>query len=139
MSSNIFRIIDGILTALVKESSTSKPNIPLNATVLGVAGGIHALYAYGTSKTEEITIVSKYQIVNHGFTQFMIHDEKGRHYAVNNSLWYWKWDSIEDWSSMYKGDRIKVHYYGIRSPLFGLFPNIVGNETELQPRKWSFE
>ena len=138
MSSNLFQIIGDVLKAIGK-TSTGKPNIPLNATILGVAGGIHAVYAYGTSKTEEVTIVNKYQIVNHGSTRFMIHDEKGRHYAVNNSLWYWKWDSIEDWTKMYKGDRITVHYYGIRSPLFGLFPNIVGVETEFQNRKWSFE
>ena len=123
----------------IGKTSTGKPNIPLNATVLGVAAGIHAVYAYGTSNTEEITIVSKYQMDLHGFTKFMVHDEKGRHYAVNNSYWYWKWDSVEDWSKMYKGDRITVHYYGIRAPLFGLFPNIVGVKTEFQTRKWSFE
>lgn len=138
MSTNLLQIIRDVLKA-ISTSSIGKPNIQLNATVVCIAGGVHAVYAYGTSKTEEVTIINKYQIVNHGSTRFMIHDDKGRHYAVNNSLWYWKWDSIEDWSGMYKGDRIKVHYYGIRSPLFGLFPNIVGVETEFQPRKWAFE
>jgi len=130
MSSNILRIIDGVLTALVK-SSTGKPNIPLNVTILGVATGIHSLYAYGTSTTEEVTIVNKYQMDAHGFTKFMVHDDKGRHYAVNNSLWYWKWDSVEDWANIKKGDCIHVKYYGIRSPLFGLFPNIVRTKLKL--------
>ena len=138
MSSNLFQIIGDVLKAIGK-TSTGKPDIPLNATVLGVAAGIHAVYAYGTSNTEDIIVVNKYQMDLHGFTKFMVHDDKGRHYAVNNSYWYWKWDSIEDWSKMYKGDRIRVKYYGIRAPLFGLFPNIVGVETEFQTRKWSFE
>ena len=130
MSSNILRIIDSVLTALVK-SSTGKPNIPLNATILGVATGIHSLYAYGTSTTEDVTVVNKYQMDLHGFTKFMVHDDKGRHYAVNNSLWYWKWDSVEDWANIKKGDCIHVKYYGIRAPLLGLFPNIV--RTKLNP------
>jgi len=130
MSSNIFRIIDGVLTALVK-SSTGKPNISLNATILGVVTGIHSLYAYGTSNTEDVTVMNKYQMDAHGFTKFMVHDNKGRHYEVNNSLWYWKWDSVEDWANIKKGDCIHVKYYGIRSPLFGLFPNIVSTKLNL--------
>lgn len=130
MSSNILRIIDDILTALVK-SSTGKPNIELNATLLFGAAGIHSLYAYGTSTTEDITVVNKYQMDLHGFTKFMVHDDKGRHYAVNNSYWYWKWDSVEDWAAIKKGDRIQVKYYGIRAPLFGVFPNIVSTKLNL--------
>jgi len=130
MSSNLFRVIDGILTALVT-SSTGKPNISLNATILGVTAGIHSLYAYGTSNMEDVTVVNKYQMDAHGFTKFMVYDDKGRHYEVNNSFWYWKWDSVEDWANIKKGDCICVKYYGIRSPLFGLFPNIV--HTKLNP------
>ena len=127
MSSNILRIIDGVLTALDK-SSTGRPNISLNATILGVTTGIHSLYAYGTSTTEDVIIVNKYQMDAHGFTKFMVRDDKGRHYEVNNSLWYWKWDSVEDWVNIKKGDCIHVKYYGIRAPLFGVFPNIVKSE-----------
>jgi hypothetical protein len=130
MSSNLFRVIDGVLTALVK-SSTGKPNISLNAGILCATASIHSLYAYGTSNTEEVTIVNKYQMDAHGFTRFMVHDDKGRHYEVNNSFWYWKWDSVEDWANIKKGDCIHVKYYGIRSPLFGLFPNIVRTKLNI--------
>ena len=126
MSANLFTNIALILKSL---RSTPAPNrkfdFTIHATVLGLVGGIHALYAYGTSTTEEVTVINKYKIVNHGSTRFMIHDEKGRHYAVNNSVWYWKWDSIEDWVKIKKGDHVTVKYYGIRSPLLGLFPNVV--------------
>ena len=56
-------------------------------------------------------------------------DSDGRHFNVNNSLWYWKWDSIEDWNKIknkIKNDsQITIKYYGIRIPFFGLFPNII--------------
>lgn len=126
MSSNLLSIIKELLKSLnTKSVDLSKFDISLNTNVVVSCLSIHCLYAYGTSSVEDITIVNKYKMVNNGSTRFMIHDEKGRHYNVNNSFWYWKWDSVEDWSKMNKGDRIKVKYYGIRSPLFGLFPNIV--------------
>ena len=60
----------------------------------------------------------------------MIVDNKGRHFNINNSLWYWKWDSLEDWSSIKNGDKISVRYYGWRVPIFGLFPNIVKSRSK---------
>ena len=126
MSSNLFKIISDILKLIgTKSININKVDLSVNATITCLASSIHSFYAYGTSTTEDITIANKYKMVNHGSTKFMIHDENGRHYCVNNSLWYWKWDSIEDWSKMNKGDGVKVKYYGIRSPLLGLFPNIV--------------
>jgi hypothetical protein len=126
MSANIFKIIVDLLKLLhTKRVDISKVDVNANVNIIFLTNITHSLYAYGTSTTEDITIVNKYKMVSYGFTRFMVHDEKGRHYNVNNSFWYWKWDSVEDWSKMNKGDRIKVKYYGIRSPLLGLFPNIV--------------
>jgi hypothetical protein len=84
-----------------------------------------ALYAFSSQKTEEISISKKYTMVRGGFTEFMVVDSQGRHFNVNNSLWYWKWDSLEDYYKIKKGDKVKVGYYGWRWPLFGMFPNIV--------------
>jgi hypothetical protein len=126
MSSNLFKIITDLLKLLhTKRVDISKVDVNANVNIIFLANITHSLYAYGTSSVEDITIANKYKMVNHGSTMFMIHDENGRHYNVNNSFWYWKWDSVEDWSKINKGDRVKVKYYGIRSPLLGLFPNIV--------------
>ena len=130
MSRNFLHILTDILKT-IGASSTGKPNIEWNATLLFGAAGIHSLYTYGTSNTEDITVVNKYDMVLHGHTRFMIRDDKGRHYAVNNSYWYWKWDSVEDWVAIKKGDRIQVKYYGIRAPLFGVFPNIVSTKLNI--------
>ena len=125
MSNNLLFIIKDILKSLnTKQVDLSKVDISRNTNVVVSCVIVHSLYAYGTSSVEDIKIENKYKMVNHGSTRFMIQDEKGRHYEVNNSFWYWKWDSVEDWSKMNKGDSVKAKYYGIRSPLLGLFPNI---------------
>lgn len=133
MSRNILHILTDMLK-IMNVAPTGKHggfDISFHSTLLFGAAGIHSLYAYGTSTTEDITIVNKYQMDLHGFTKFMVHDDKGRHYAVNNSYWYWKWDSVEDWAAIKKGDRIQVKYYGIRAPLFGVFPNIVSTKLNI--------
>jgi hypothetical protein len=55
----------------------------------------------------------------------MVIDSNDKHYNLNNSLWYWKWDSIEDWHSIKEGEKIHTLTYGWRVPILGLFPNIV--------------
>lgn len=85
----------------------------------------HGVYALSTSKKDSSVIVKKYKMVRNGFTEFMIIDNKGMHFNVNNSLWYWKWNSVEDWSNMKEGDELYFKYYGWRLPVLGLFPNII--------------
>ena len=60
----------------------------------------------------------------------MIIDNEGRHFNINNSLWYWKWNSIEEWHKIKEGSVIKFKYYGWRIPLFGLFPNIYMSDSD---------
>lgn len=84
----------------------------------------HSVYAIGTSKYEKSIIVKKYKMIRNGFTEFMVIDEQGKHYNVNNSFWYAKWNSVEDWSNIKEGYELHFKYYGWRVPLLGLFPNI---------------
>lgn len=89
----------------------------------------HFLYALSTEKKELIYVVKKYKINRNGFTEFMVVDGKGRHLNVNNSLWYWKWDSIEEWHKIEPNKNVFIQYYGWRVPLFGIFPNIVKTDN----------
>jgi hypothetical protein len=80
-----------------------KPNNPNILTFLGTSIILtygHGAFALGTNKIEEISITKKYKYVSNGFTNFMIVDDKGRHFNINNSFWYWKWDAIEDWTNI---------------------------------------
>lgn len=85
----------------------------------------HGVYAFTTVKNDSIIVDKKYKMNRNGFTDFMIVDDKGRHFNVNNSLWYWKWDSVEDWHKIQEKNELYIKYYGWRWPVFGLFPNIV--------------
>ncbi len=90
---------------------------------LGLGG--HICYVYGTKQEKDIIVSKKYKFDRNGSTEFMIVDSQDNHYNVNNSLWYWKWNSIEDWSSIEANTKINSKYYGLRVPILGLFPNIV--------------
>ena len=85
----------------------------------------HGIYAFSTKKTDAVVIAKKYKMNRRGYTDFMIIDEDGRHFNVNNSLWYWKWNSIEDWHKIEEKKQILIKYYGWRVPVLGLFPNII--------------
>lgn len=108
-----------------------------NLSIIGVGLISHLTYALGTSVNDKSIIVKKYTMVRNGFTDFMIIDDKGRHFNVNNSLWYWKWNSIEEWHNLNEGDELEFKYYGWRWPVFGLFPNVYrigqNNHIENQP------
>ena len=106
---------------------TNKNNPEPWFKLLIIATGLtgHSIYALSTSKKDSSVVVKKYKMVRNGFTEFMIIDNKGRHFNVNNSLWYWKWNSVEDWSNIEEGDELYFKYYGWRMPFLGLFPNII--------------
>ena len=100
-----------------------------DATILSMLLSCHGIYTYSTLKNDTIKVVKKYKMNRNGFTDFMIIDEKGRHFNVNNSIWYWKWDAIEDWHTIKENENIEIKYYGFRIPLLGTFPNIVSNNV----------
>lgn len=85
-------------------------------------------YAIFTSEEKEIIVKKKYKFDRSGFTEFMIIDSNDKHYNLNNSLWYWKWDSIEDWYSIKEEQKLNTLTYGLRVPILGMFPNIVASQ-----------
>jgi hypothetical protein len=87
--------------------------------------GIHGVYVASTNNNETIVVSKKYKMSQFGNTEFMIIDKEGRHFNVNNSFWYFKWNSIEDWHKIEEKKEYSVKYYGIRVPCLGVFPNIV--------------
>jgi hypothetical protein len=98
--------------------------------IFTTGASIHCAYALTTEEKEKSIIIKKYKMVRNGFTEFMLVDNKGRHFNVNNSLWYWKWNSIEDWTNIKEGDELYFRYYGWRIPSLGLFPNIYMSNKE---------
>ena len=85
-------------------------------------------YAMFTREEKEIIVKKKYKFNRSGFTEFMIIDFNDKHYNINNSLWYWKWDSIEDWHLIKEEQILNTLTYGWRVPILGMFPNIVSSQ-----------
>ncbi len=124
MSRHFFYRLFPMLKSIIKGTNTD-PLISLYFSI-GITYG-HGAFALATNVREEICITKKYKYDTNGFTNFMIVDDKGRHFNVNNSFWYWKWDSIEDWANIETNTnkKITVNYYGYRIPFLGMFPNVV--------------
>lgn len=104
------------------------PLVALGTSIVMIYG--HGVFVFGTSKKAEIIIAKKYKYVENGSTNFMIVDEKGRHFNVNNSFWFWKWDAIETWTNIKLLEKQYVSYYGYRWPFLNTFPNIVSFNPE---------
>lgn len=140
MSRHILYNLFPFFKSLVKPGTNKcSPNI---LTLLGTSIVLtygHGVFALGTNKIEEICVTKKYKYVSNGYTNFMIVDDNGRHFNINNSFWYWKWDAIEDWTNVQpyneKDNKIVVSYYGYRIPFLGLFPNVVAMPSNLYVTK----
>ena len=104
-----------------------------------VISSIHCFYARGTMVLDKTKIVEKYKMVRNGNSDFMVIDDRGRHFNVNNSLWYWKWNSIEEWHNIKEGSELFITYYGWRIAFLGLFPNIVNYEYKLKNIEYNVE
>jgi hypothetical protein len=126
MTNTFTRLATGFLRAIFNKTSTiNRGEFVTNSLVSTGIIGFHLLYTFNTVRKEEIRVVKKYKMTNYGFTDFMVVDDKGRHYRVNNSVWFWKWDSIEDWTSIQPDSTLHTQVYGVRLPALGVFPNIV--------------
>lgn len=122
---NFLRILhDIIMNDTRYEMKLIKRELFFKSFIIATGLSCHCGYTLVTSKNEKLTIVKKYKMVRNGFTEFMVIDKNGRHFNFNNSLWYWKWDSLEDWNNIKNGDELCFKYYGWRVPFLGLFPNI---------------
>jgi hypothetical protein len=91
-------------------------------------------YLLGTTKKADITIAKKYTYVKNGSTNYMLVDDKGRHFNVDNCFFYWNWNTIEDWAESKPLDKRRIYYYSYRVPFLGMYPTIVefSNESNKQ-------
>jgi hypothetical protein len=95
--------------------------IEYKINILGIILAANFCYPTITKEEVQINIQKKYKFDRNGSTEFMVIDNKGTHYNVNNSFWYSKWDSIEDWHSIELNKQLDITYYGLRIPLFECF------------------
>ena len=129
MSSTLLSLIHGVIRALLVPPEKALPPSLVSGRALLILGGtgIHGAYVFSTKKQEKIYVHDTYQMVQHGSTSFMVVDGEGRHFNVGNSLWFWRWDAVEDWHRIQRGYPLQIKRYGWRIPALGWFPTIVGH------------
>ena len=119
-------LIASLLSGFRNNKPLSTPlSARLSAIFIGSTISASAIYTFGTTEEKNIEIKEKYKFNRNGFTKFMIVDKNDKHYCVNNSTWYCKFDSIEDYNKIKIGSVQYIKYYGYRIPIFNMFPNIV--------------
>ena len=133
MSSTLLSLIHGVIRALFVTPEKALPPSVLSGRALMILGGtgIHGAYVFSTKKQEKIYVQDTYQRVYYGSTFFMLVDGEGRHFHVGNSLWFWRWDAVEDWHRIQRGYPLTVKRYGWRVPALGWFPTIVKTSSDL--------
>jgi hypothetical protein len=135
MLNNLFTILNTFFKFITHNKSLNNltvNKIKFKSKIFGAGAVSHGIYTMTTSNIDSIIVTKKYKFNISGFTNFMIIDDKGNHYNVNNSLWYWKWNSLEDWHKIKENEQLFIKYYGIRWALFGLFPNVVMSQNEIK-------
>jgi len=127
MSSTLYTLLLSVLRGLTVPDRDIPRTASLRALAVVGGAGIHGAYVYSTKKQETIYVLDTYQRVHCGSTFFMVVDGEGRHFHVGNSLWFWRWDAVEDWHRIQRGYPLTIKRYGWRIPPLGLFPTIVGH------------
>ena len=92
-------------------------------------------YLLGTTKKDEITVAKKYTYVKNGSTKFMLIDDKGRHFNVDNCFFYWNWNTIDDWANLKLLEQRQIIYYSYRVPFLGMYPTIIEFDNESNSNK----
>ena len=125
MSSTLYTLLLSVLRGLTVPDRDLPRTTSLRALAVVGGAGIHGAYVYSTKKQETIYVLDTYQRVHCGSTFFMVVDGEGRHFNVGNSMWFWRWDAVEDWHRIQRGYPLTIKRYGWRIPPLGLFPTIV--------------
>jgi len=89
-------------------------------------------YILGTTQKADITVTKKYTYVKNGSTKYMLVDDKGRHFNVDNCFIYWNWNTIEAWAESKPLEQRQIIYYSYRVPFLGMYPTIIefSNESD---------
>ena len=123
MSKNIFYHFKSFDKNFSNIDLSIKQTSYLTIFYLGVVGAFG--YSVLTAREQEITDDSTYKYTVGGFSQLMLVTNDKTHYSMNNNIFFWKWDNIEDWHNIKYGKKYFITYFGYRIPVLGLFPTIV--------------
>ena len=90
--------------------------------------GLNISYILLTKKSKKIIIKKKLTIVSYGFTKYIIVDKNNIIYEINNSVWFSKFNSLDDWIKINLNKKYSINYYGLPNSVFGTKYQIVDIE-----------
>ena len=93
--------------------------------VIYVLIGLNILYILLTKKSKKIIIKKKLTIVSYGFTKYIIIDTNNNIFEINNSVWFGKFNSLDDWIKINLNKKYNINYYGLPNSIFGTKYQIV--------------
>lgn len=71
----------------------------------------------------ETTYVKRVSDQDHFFVAVRCDDGETRIFAIEDSLWNWRFDSADVYVTVKVGDRVEVNSAGYRSNFWSMFPN----------------
>jgi len=87
---------------------------------------VQIVYVYFTRFERVITVKEKHEFSTGKYIRNTISDEEGNVYQVQSSLPLLHFKEAEIWLKLEKSKKYTILAYGLRIPILGLYPNIVG-------------
>lgn len=84
-------------------------------------------YTHGTIQTNEFIVSTKERVANSESSKYLIFTDKVT-FENTDSLFHLKFNSSDIYGNMILGECYKITYYGIRSHLMSMYPNIISSE-----------
>lgn len=112
------------------------PEVFLYTFGLGSFVAVPLCYIKTTKFEKSIKIKNKYTKFSSGEksgkTYYMLTDYNNNIYKCDKSLWFLHFSDAELWESFEKDKEYNVKGYGVRFPLFSVYPNIISSNTFLK-------
>ena len=94
--------------------------------IILVIGLIQIVYVFLTPFERKIKVTEKFEYASGKYMRNTLQDSEGRVYQVTTSWPILHFKATETWLQMHKDKEYIIRGNGIRIPILGLFPNIVG-------------
>jgi hypothetical protein len=104
---------------------------PLVLIIITAILSFNFFIAYGTDKYVKFTVTDKERIVNNtsegSSSKYIIFTNRGT-FENTDTVFYWKWNSSDLYSSIKKDKTYIAHVYGFRVGFLSLYQNIISAE-----------
>jgi len=87
--------------------------------------GLAISYPYTTKFERTITVSKVFQTINSEKHVYMVTDQKGNSYKIQDTIFYWHFKSTDLWTKLEQGKTYRIKAYGWRIAFISGYPNII--------------